>query len=231
MAQSSSPDPRCAACPIRNREERRCMNEAGKNPPDCPTVTMAGLAEKTAARYLADDILPMARTATQVERAGYTLQENGPPMPNRPRIVEIVDFCRRMNHTKLGLIFCTGLRHEAAVVNAILETNGFTVASVICKVGNIPKSRLGLDRADQLNPCKEEAMCNPLLQAEAMNEAGVDFNILLGLCVGHDTMVLQAIKAPATILAVKDRLMGHNPLAAIYTYESYYRFLKTPLGD
>ena len=32
--------------------------------------------------------------------------------------------------------------------------------------------------------------------------------------------------APCTVLAVKDRLLGHNPLAAIYTIDSYYRSLK-----
>jgi hypothetical protein len=34
---------------------------------------------------------------------------------------------------------------------------------------------------------------------------------------------------PSTVLAVKDRLLGHNPLAAVYQYESYYRYLKQPL--
>ena len=32
--------------------------------------------------------------------------------------------------------------------------------------------------------------------------------------------------APCTVLAAKDRLLGHNPLAAIYTIDSYYRSLK-----
>ncbi len=31
-------------------------------------------------------------------------------------------------------------------------------------------------------------MCNPVLQALIMNDAKVDFNVLLGLCVGHDSM-------------------------------------------
>ena len=31
--------------------------------------------------------------------------------------------------------------------------------------------------------------------------------------------------APCTVLAAKDRLLGHNPLAAIYTIDSYYRSL------
>lgn len=59
-----------------------------------------------------------------------------------------------------------------------------------------------------------------------VNEEKVDFNILLGLCVGHGSLVLQHIDAPATILAVKDRLLGHNPLAAVYNLDSYCSFIK-----
>jgi uncharacterized metal-binding protein len=35
--------------------------------------------------------------------------------------------------------------------------------------------------------------------------------------------------AMCTVLAVKDRLMGHNPLGAIYTYDSYSRYLKNSI--
>jgi enoyl-CoA hydratase/carnithine racemase len=41
-----------------------------------------------------------------------------------------------------------------------------------------------------------------------------DFNVLLGLCVGHDSLFLKYAEAPCTVLAVKDRMLGHNPLAA-----------------
>lgn len=38
--------------------------------------------------------------------------------------------------------------------------------------------------------------------------------------------ILEFAEAPCTVLAVKDRLLGHNPLAAIYNIDSYYRSLK-----
>jgi uncharacterized metal-binding protein len=69
-------------------------------------------------------------------------------------------------------------------------------------------------------------MCNPIGQAMIVNRAKTDFNVLLGLCVGHDSMVFKYAEAPCTVLAVKDRLLGHNPLAAIYTMDTYYRSLK-----
>jgi hypothetical protein len=31
------------------------------------------------------------------------------------------------------------------------------------------------------------------------------------------------------VLASKDRVFGHNPLTAVYTMDSYYRYLKQPL--
>lgn len=39
-----------------------------------------------------------------------------------------------------------------------------------------------------------------------MNEQETEFNILLGLCVGHDTLMLKYMEKPATVLAVKDRV-------------------------
>jgi uncharacterized metal-binding protein len=82
---------------------------------------------------------------------------------------------------------------------------------------------------DQLSPNGPEAMCNPVLQAELMNRAGVDFNLMLGLCVGHDSLALKHLEAPVTVVGVKDRLLGNNPLACVYMYNSYMSYLKKPL--
>jgi len=40
--------------------------------------------------------------------------------------------------------------------------------------------------------------------------------------VGHDTLFIKHVEAPITILAVKDRITGHSPLAPIYISEGYY---------
>ena len=68
-------------------------------------------------------------------------------------------------------------------------------------------------------------MCNPIAQAFVLNDEQTEFNIVMGLCVGHDSLFLKYSNAPCTVLAAKDRLPGHNPLAAIYTIDSYYRSL------
>ncbi|MCP4711922.1 MAG: DUF1847 domain-containing protein, partial [Planctomycetes bacterium] len=41
-------------------------------------------------------------------------------------------------------------------------------------------------------------------------------NVLCGLCVGHDSIFYKASEAPVTTLIAKDRVLGHNPVAAIY---------------
>jgi uncharacterized metal-binding protein len=58
--------------------------------------------------------------------------------------------------------------------------------------------------------------------------AGSELNVLIGLCVGHDSLFFQHSKAPVTVLMVKDRVTGHNPAAALYTSRSYYRRLRKP---
>jgi uncharacterized metal-binding protein len=52
-----------------------------------------------------------------------------------------------------------------------------------------------------------------------MNRYRTDLNVLLGLCVGDDALFIKHSDAPITILAVKDRLNAHNPLAPIPGYK------------
>jgi len=68
-----------------------------------------------------------------------------------------------------------------------------------------------------------EATCNPILQAELLNRARTDFNIIIGLCVGHDMLFTKFSKAPVATLVVKDRMTGHNPVISLYT--RYHRFI------
>ena len=222
------PNACCARCPVPNAE-KYCREEKGKGPADCPSIHHKKAAEKALA-----DTPPherdFARQAAIQECAGYIRDEHAGRIPAKSRIVEIVEFARRMSYAKLGLVFCGGLMKEGAIVQEILETNGFTVVSAMCKVGKVPKSAYGLTREQQLDVTKEaETACNPKFQAFLVNKAKVDFNILLGLCVGHDSLAIQYLKAPTTVLAVKDRLLGNNPLAAVYMYDSYCQYLKKPL--
>ncbi len=172
------------------------------------------MQERARELYLEDDNMAFARTAAQVESEGYC---------KLTRLEEIMIFARKAGYQKLGLIFCAGLHAEARQVHKILSHNGFEVTSAACKNGAIPKSFLGLTAEETLSGCADEVMCNPIGQALAMNAEKTEFNILLGLCVGHDTLAMKYSEAPVTVLAVKDRVLGHNPLAAVYMSEGYYK--------
>jgi len=223
--------PHCAVCPF-DWSERYCRTGKGKAPADCPSLHLRSLVAPAREATLDASTCEFARQASLQEASCYGGRESGygAVRPLKPRIVEIVEFARRMGYHRLGLVFCVGLRQEAAIVHEILVTNGFEVASVCCKVGGEPKSVLGIEAKDQVDPSTDrETMCNPVLQAMVVNEVGTEFNVLLGLCVGHDSLFFKHAKAMGTVLAVKDRLLGHNPLAAIHLYDSYYRYLKKPL--
>jgi uncharacterized metal-binding protein len=61
-----------------------------------------------------------------------------------------------------------------------------------------------------------------------LNEEKTELNILLGLCVGHDSLFFKYAEAYTTVLVAKDRVLGHNPIAALYTAGSYYSRLMEP---
>ena len=190
-----------------------------KLPKNCPISTNTSLYDKTTELYKTDPA-QMACWSARVESGGYGVWT---------RMREIIEFAKQSGFTKLGLAFCVGLRKEALEVNRILEENGFSVSSIACKTGARPKEDLGLREEEKVKPGKFEAMCNPAAQAMLLNEEGTELNVLLGLCVGHDSMFFQHSKAPVTVLAVKDRATGHNPLAAIYASHYFQAKLKADI--
>ena len=147
-----------------------------------------------------------------------------------PRIEELIQFARKCDYKRLGIAHCGGLAYEAGLLSEILEKNGFEVVSVMCKTGGIPKERIGIKPDEKIaGPDAWETMCNPIVQAMIINRSKVDMAVMLGLCIGHDTLFIRYCEAPLTVLAVKDRVTGHNPLAALYTSGSYYRRLKNKI--
>ena len=72
----------------------------------------------------------------------------------------------------------------------------------------------------------EWRVCNPVLQAKLLNKAKTDLNVVVGLCVGHDSLFYKYSEALTTTAVTKDRVLGHNPVAALYTADSYYSKLK-----
>lgn len=222
--------PGCARCPY-EPPKRVCQDEGGKAPPFCPTANKPGVIEKALEELKKPEILEFAKQASIQEGEGYTDKELGyaRTRPLKPRIVEIIEFAGKMNYKKIGLVFCIGLRKEARVVESLLAANGFTVVSGVCKMGRTPKEAIGVRDDQKIKIGCFESICNPIAQALLLNEEKSEFNVVMGLCVGHDSLFLKYAEAPCTVFAVKDRLLGHNPLAAIYNIDSYYRSLKVPV--
>lgn len=151
----------------------------------------------------------------------------GTLMPVYPRIRELIEFCNLIGVKKLGIAFCMGLHDEAARVVKILEEAGFTVLSIRCKCGAIDKAKLSVPNEYKIqDSTKYEAACNPIAQAWVLNDAGTDLNVIVGLCIGHDILFTMHSKAPVTTLIVKDRLLGHNPVIALYS--NYHRGIIKP---
>lgn len=219
--------PNCARCPFK-APDRICRTESGKHPDNCPTVLKADLTKKVLEEYKKEDIYQFARNASLQEKDGYANRDLGYDRvrPAKPRVEEILEFVDRMGYRKIGMVFCIGLRKEAAMVERLFSSRGLEMVSAICKVGRTSKEVLDLDENERIAIGEFETMCNPILQAEVLNSEKTEFNVLLGLCVGHDSLFFKYAEAPCTVLAVKDRVTGHNPLAAVYTLDSYYRALK-----
>lgn len=218
----------CARCAIKPTE-RACSQEDGKGPSFCPTLNCEDLAKAALEETQRPEILKFARNASIQEAEGYTDKELGwdRVRPAKPRITEIIEFAQRMAYKRLGLAFCAGLQKEAGVVEKLMSDQGFEVVSAMCKMSRTPKEEIDLADDQKIRIGEFEAMCHPIGQAFVLNDAKTEFNVLMGLCVGHDSLFFKYSEAPTTVFAVKDRLLGHNPLAAIYTIDTFYRSLKS----
>ena len=217
--------PGCADCSVKNPI---CGDKEGKGPAFCPTLNMADVVEASLLEYERPGIKPFAKNASIQEAECYVNKEGGNPhsiFAIKPRIQETIEFANKMGYKRLGLAFCGGLKNEAKIVSDILKAQDFEVASVMCKAGGTPKEFLGLNEHQMIRG-KGENMCSPITQAKLLNASKTEFNILLGLCVGHDSLLMKFSESMCTVLVAKDRVTGHNPLAAIQLYRSYYRKLQ-----
>lgn len=136
------------------------------------------------------------------------------------RVQEIMEFARKIGARRIGIANCIGLINEARIFARILRVNGFEPYAVVCKVSGQSKSSMGIpEKCEEIGP----AMCNPILQARLLNQVKTDLNVVIGLCVGHDSLFYRYSDAYVTTLVTKDRVTGNNPAASLYTAGSYYK--------
>ncbi|MFZ1109433.1 MAG: DUF1847 domain-containing protein [Rhodomicrobium sp.] len=206
-------DPACALCPSAVQACRQ-GEASDRGPGFCPSKVDPAALETGHAFYFADDeTRKVSLESARVEAEGYC---------KWTRVEEIVQFSKRMGFKKLGIATCIGLMQEASLLSRILESHGFEVVSAACKLGNIPKEEVGLGDHEKVKPGGFEPMCNPVAQAEMLNRHGSEFNIVVGLCLGHDSLFFKYAKGLSTVLIAKDRVLGHNPIAALQFADTYY---------
>lgn len=212
-------DPSCADCPA---TVRACSsNEASvRGPGFCPGKVDPDTQAHARACYDDPETARLSREAALVESEGYC---------RWTRVQEVVEFAKRMGWHKIGIATCIGLLDLSNVLAGILRSHGLEVISVACKNGGMPKEALGLTDAQKIRPGGFEAACNPIAQAELLNAHGSEFNVVMGLCVGHDSLFFKHATAPTTVLVTKDRVLGHNPVAALQQADGYYSHLYGPL--
>jgi len=221
--------PQCAKCP-----GKFCylgVRDPKVLPSFCPMRNYPEKIKEIVKRYKEEEVRRIYPLSTMTERDAYNWREarkgTAPRVPVRPRIREVAEFCKALGVKRVGIAFCIGLSDEAARVTEILEKHGLEVCSVLCKCGAIDKEELGVPAEYKIgDPGKPEVGCNPILQAELLNAAGTEVNIIVGLCVGHDMLFARFSKALVTTLIVKDRFTGHNPVISLYT--RYHRNLVLP---
>ncbi|MGW8265290.1 MAG: DUF1847 domain-containing protein [Longimicrobiales bacterium] len=162
---------------------------------------------ETLARMAVEDSLP-GRIGADDPQPG-----TGPPPT---RLEEAMSVAQRMGVSHLGISFCVGFKEEARILTRILEINGFQVSSACCKTGATPKEEIGIREEEKVRPGRAEMTCNPVAQAELLNRENVQLAMVLGQCVGHDAATFRHMKAPVVCLVAKDRVLAHNPVAALY---------------
>lgn len=200
---------------------KACAKGTGEYPAFCETAKLSEeTKEQLCAAYRDPDVFEPMQAASDASRLAFSNQWC--------RVEETMYFAHRIGAKKIGIAVCSGLMNEGRILAKVLRKNGFEVCGIACKVGALKKADFGL----QESCCDYGTIsCDPLLQAQLLNEAETDLNIVVGLCVGHDIVFMQHAKAPSTTLVVKDRALFHNPVGALHavgTASPYNRMMTNP---
>ncbi len=118
------------------------------------------------------------------------------------RISELINFITLNNYKKIGIASCFSVYNLAEQLKCLLEKEGLEAIIVHCK-----ESKL---EASEISSNLKGLSCDPISQAEYLNQQQTDFNINFGLCLGHGLLFQKYSKSPVTTLFVKDACHKHN---------------------
>ena len=203
-------DRSCVDCGVLN-----CRTRDKEYPDFCLTAELTPeITEKVRKLYEDDENNKVSVISAQIENEFYL---------RYTRVEELIEFAKRMGYRKIGIATCVGLIEESRILARILRKNGFEVYGAVCKIGSFLKKDVGVAEEDMVRT--GAVMCNPIMQAEVLNNAETDFNVVMGLCVGHDSLFYKYSDALVTTLVAKDRVLAHNPVGALYQAKAYYKKL------
>ncbi|OAT80439.1 DUF1847 domain-containing protein [Desulfotomaculum copahuensis] len=132
-------------------------------------------------------------------------------MPDvRSRLEELIDFCHEVGYRHLGLVFCCQLEREAHELARILKRH-FTVETACCRLCPSGSGQLARRR---VTPGEKRIFALQELIAY-LNCSPVELHVDTGLCAGPDIVLQKHSPVPVTTLAVRDPLLGHDPLGAL----------------
>lgn len=235
MSQAKTPktEHSCATCSTiwQKQGTTNCWSDPASKPAKpayCPSQPHAELIDASFRQYQGSDAdARLARVAAKVEGLCYQPVPGSDAVNARwTRIEDTLALARLMGYKKIGIATCIGLLDECSRLTDILQAQGFETFSACCKAGSIDKLELNLKEKDKVRPGTFEPACNPIAQARILNAEGMEMNMIVGLCVGHDMLFNKYSDAPVTTLIVKDRVTGHNPVAVLYGQNFYYKRLQ-----
>ena len=140
-----------------------------------------------------EDLVATARSAAIIEGEGYR---------KWTRSKEILELASRLGVSSVGLAACKGMMMELDIYAGWLADAGFEVLRGPDAVTN--------------------GRCGPREQAAYLNQRGTGLNVMMGMCVGHDSLFMQASKSLVTPLVSQDSFLRHNPVAALHTHRTYF---------
>ena len=195
----------CADC------ESRACTKGGQLPDHCTSyLASEGIREDALAFYLDGEnsaIVRAASLATSASIAGKW-----------PRVRELIYFAREMGAKRIGIASCISFAAEARLLAEILESEGFEAIDAVCRIGSLTRAETGLGEVDPDHA--SSTACNPFMQADVLNQAQTDFNIIVGLCLGHDMLFTKRSEAWVTTLVIKDQSEKANK-PAMKAFEGY----------
>lgn len=205
----------CMECEI-----YRCRHPEVKKPwPEkCPRRNYPHILKKTIEKSRRDSYVKKVNFGC--DEAMYRGYDPGESVHNWPRVRELIEYAKVLGYKKIGIAGCMGLIEESKTLGQILTKAGFRVSLVNCMAGSTTRAKVLLKKREKVS---SPFVCNPLFQAEVLNREKTDLNVMVGLCLGHDILFIRNSKADVTPFVVKDRLTGHNPVAALYVSKTYYK--------